>query len=59
MIAEECLSLNAQTKALGVNRSTAWTMMKAKHKLDRLALKTTDSMLANPQLPPPVRIVVL
>ena len=33
--------------------------MKTKHKLDRLSLKTTNSMLANPALPPSVRIVVL
>ena len=51
--------LDQQAKALGVHRSTAWTIMKTKHKLDRLSLKTTNSMLANPALPPSVRIVVL
>ena len=48
-------SLDAQAKALGVHRSTAWTIMKAKHKLGRLSLKTTNGMLANPETPPAVR----
>jgi hypothetical protein len=51
--------LDQQAKALGVHRSTAWTIMKTKHKLDRLSLKTTNSMLANQELPPSVRIVLL
>jgi hypothetical protein len=59
LIAEGYRSLDAQAKALGVHRSTAWTIVKTKHKLDRLSLKTTNSMLANPKLPPSVRIVVL
>jgi hypothetical protein len=36
----------------------AWTIMKAKHKLGRLSLKTTNSMLANPETPPAVRALV-
>jgi hypothetical protein len=32
--------------------------MKAKHKLGRLSLKTTNSMLANPETPPAVRALV-
>jgi hypothetical protein len=59
LIAEGYRSLDEQAKALGVHRSTAWTIMKTKHKLDRLSRKTTNSMLANPELPPSVRIVVL
>ena len=46
LIADGYTSLDAQAKALGVHRSTAWTIMKAKHKLGRLSLKTTNSMLA-------------
>jgi hypothetical protein len=45
-------------KALGLHRGTAWTIMKAKHKLGRLSLKTTNSMLANPETPPAVRALV-
>lgn len=59
LIAEGCLTLDAQAKALGVRRSTAWTIMKTKHKLDRLSFKTTNCMLASPVLPPSVRTVVL
>ena len=59
LIADGYTSLNAQAKALGLHRSAAWTILKAKHKLGRLSLKTTNSMLANPELPPSVRIVVL
>ena len=58
LIAEGYLSLDAQAKALGVCRSTAWTIVKTKHKLDRLSFKTTNSMLANPELPRSVRLVV-
>jgi hypothetical protein len=58
LIAEGYLSLDSQAKALGVCRSTAWTIVRTKHKLDRLSFKTTDSMLANPKLPPSVRLVV-
>ena len=59
LIADGYCSLDAQAKALGVHRSTAWTIVKTKHKLGRLSLKTTNSMLANQKLPPSVRIVVL
>ena len=50
--------MDSQAKALGLKRSTAWTIIKTKHKLDRLSGKTTDRMLANLELPPPVRAVV-
>ena len=59
LVAEGCVALDKQAKALGIHRSTAWTIMRTKHKLDRLSLKTTNRMLASPELPPSVRIVVL
>ena len=59
LVAEGCVALDKQAKALGVHRSTAWTIMRTKHKLDRLSLKTTNRMLASPELPPSVRLVVL
>ena len=59
LVAEGCVALDKQAKALGVQRSTAWTIMRTKHKLDRLSLKTTNRMLASPELPPSVRLVVL
>ena len=50
--------LDEQAKALGVRRSTAWTIVKVKHKLGRLSSKTTSCILANPETPPLVRNVV-
>jgi hypothetical protein len=35
-------SLDEQAKALGLGRSTAWTITKNKHKLGRLSAKTID-----------------
>ena len=58
IVAAGYISLDSQAKALGLKRSTEWTIIKTKHKLDRLSGKTTDSMLANLELPPPVRAVV-
>jgi hypothetical protein len=51
-------SLDAQAKALGIHRSTAWTIIKSRHKLGRLNTKTTQQILANPETPPAVRAVV-
>jgi hypothetical protein len=50
--------LDQQAKALGLRRSTAWTIVKAKHKLGRLNAKTTRRILANPETPPDVRSVI-
>ena len=50
--------LDKQAKALGIRRSTAWTIVKVKHKLGRLSSKTTSRILANPETPPSVRNVV-
>ena len=58
LVAEGYGTVREQAKALGVNPSTAWTIMNAKHKLARLSAKTTDRMLANPQLPTSVRAAV-
>ena len=49
------LTLDSQAKALGVQRSTAWTIVKVKHKLGRLSAKTRKRILANPDLPARVR----
>ena len=35
--------LDKQAKALGVRRSTAWTIVNVKHKLGRLSSKTTSA----------------
>jgi hypothetical protein len=58
LIADGYLSLDAHAKALGVCRSTAWNIVKAKHKLGRLNVKTTQKILANPETPTAVRDVI-
>ena len=58
LIACGCTRLDQQAKALGVNRSTAWTIVNTKHKLDRLSTKTTKRILANPALPSSVRSIM-
>jgi hypothetical protein len=59
LIVEGYYSLDEQANALGIHRSTAWTIVKNKHKLGRLSEKTTSRMLAQPKLPPSVRAAVL
>ena len=51
-------SLDEQAKALGIGRSTAWTIVKNKHKLGRLSRKTVRRILANQGTPQPVRAIV-
>ena len=50
--------LDQQAKALGLHRSTAWTIVKTKHKLGRLNAQTTRRILASSDTPPDVRSVV-
>ena len=58
LIASGYVRLDAQAKALGLSRSTAWTIVKTKHKLGRLNIETTARILANPGTPPLVRALI-
>jgi hypothetical protein len=58
LIAAGYISLDKQAKALGIHRSTAWTIVKTKHKLGRLNTNTTKRILANPDTPPSVRAAI-
>src|SRR5262249_38499701 len=58
LISSGYTSLDKQAKALGVSRSTAWTITKNKHKLGRLSARTINRILANPQTPASVRQVI-
>ena len=58
LLAAGCNSLDEQAKALGIHRATAWTIIKAKHKLGRLNACTTRRILENPDTPPSVRAVI-
>ena len=51
-------SLDAQAQALGISRSTAWTIITGKHKRGRLHANTTIKILSNPALPAQVRAVM-
>ena len=49
-------SFDEQAKAEG--RSTAWTIVKTKHKLGRLNTKTTRCILTNPKTPVSIRAII-
>lgn len=50
--------LDAQTKALGLARSTTWTVLQSRHKNSGLSAPVINQMLAS-QLPVPVRLTIL
>src|SRR5262245_3364839 len=56
VIADWICSLYQQAKALGLSRSTTWTILKASHKSSGLSAAIINRMLAAPQLPPRVRL---
>lgn len=49
------VTLDEQAKALGLPRSTTWTVLKAFHKGSGLSARVINQMLASPHLPPTVR----
>jgi plasmid maintenance system antidote protein VapI len=51
-------SLDQQARALGLPRSTVWTIIKNKHKVGRLSKKTANRILTNAETPPAIRAVV-
>src|SRR5881397_1994209 len=53
------LTLDEQAKALGLSRSTAWTIRKASHKASGLSASIINRMLAAPELPPFARTKIL
>jgi hypothetical protein len=53
------LTLDEQAKALGLARSTAWTIRKASHKASGLSASIISRMLAAPELPPLARTKIL
>jgi len=59
LIASEILTLDAQAEALGLSRSTTWTILKGSHKSSGLSAAIINRVLAAPQLPPLVRAKVL
>jgi hypothetical protein len=53
------LTIDSQAEALGLGRSTAWTLLRAEHKTSGLSSAVVDRMLAAPKLPPAVQKKVL
>jgi hypothetical protein len=58
LIASGFKSLDVQAKALGIARSTTWTIIKNKRKQGRLNIRTVERILANPETPPSVRAAI-
>ena len=54
LISSGYTSLDQQAKALGLHRSTVWTIRENKHKLGRLSAKTIERIITNPTTPPRV-----
>jgi hypothetical protein len=59
LVAAGFRSLDDQAKALGLSRSTTWTIRKATHKASGLSAATINRMLAQPRLLPLVRAKIL
>jgi predicted DNA-binding transcriptional regulator AlpA len=53
------LALDSQARALGLSRSTTWSILQCQHKSSGLSATVIDRMLGARQLPPPVRIKIL
>lgn len=51
--------LDEQAKALGLPRSTTWTILKTNHKNSGLSAAVINRMLAAPDLPPRVRLKIV
>jgi hypothetical protein len=52
-------TLDEQANALGLPRSTAWTILKACHKSSGLSAMIIERMLVSPQLPPRARAIIV
>src|SRR5262249_51683731 len=53
------VELDRQARALGLSRSTAWTILSASHKSTGISPAVIDRMLASPRLPGEVRTEIL
>jgi hypothetical protein len=52
-------TLDQQAKALGLSRSTTWTILQGNHKSSGLSVGVISRILSAPQLPPSVRKTIL
>jgi hypothetical protein len=59
LVADGVVGLTEQAAALGLSRSTAWTIVTGIHKGSGLSVRTINRMLAMPLLPPTVRSTII
>jgi hypothetical protein len=59
LITAGLLTLDEQANALGLCRSTAWTVLKAYHKGSGLSATVINRMLVSPRLPPLARAKIV
>ena len=59
LVAAGFRALDKQAEALGLCRSTTWTILKGRQKNSGLTVGTLNRILATPKLPPIVRAKVL
>ena len=59
LVAAGCANLDDQAAALGLSRSTTWTIMRGTHKSSGLTATTLIRMLSAPRLQPSVRKKIL
>jgi hypothetical protein len=59
LIAEQILGLDDQAQALGLHRSTAWTVLKGNHKSSGLSPTIVNRMLLASRLPSLARAKIL
>ena len=57
--ADGCLRLDAKARALGLSRSTAWTILSGSHKSSGLSATTLNRMLASSLLGERARVKIL
>jgi len=59
LVSSGFVSLDQQTRALGLSRSTTWAVLQGNHKCTGLRAKLIARMLASPTLPRNARTVLL
>ena len=59
LVACGLVALDEQAQALGLSRSTTWTLLREIHKSSGLSASTVNKILSAPRLPPRVRVKVL
>src|SRR5215467_8007356 len=59
LVTEGFITLDEQARALGLSRSTTWTLLQANHKTSGLSAAVINRMLAQPELPSAVHAKIL